>query len=60
MAAEVEVDQVADPLPTGSFGWRLLECLADAVSAASLPAEPGQRGKRCITLAKNAATAQQP
>jgi serine/threonine-protein kinase RsbW len=60
MAAEVNIDQVADPLPTGSFGWRLLECLADEASAASLPAEPGQRARRRITLSKNAATAQQP
>ena len=60
MAADVNIDQVADPLPTGSFGWRLLECLADEASALSLPAEPGQRARRRITLSKNAATAQQP
>lgn len=61
MAAEVDVDDGADPLPTGSFSWRVLDCLADEVNAASMPAaEPGQPGRVCITLVKDGATAQQP
>ncbi|MGB8962845.1 MAG: ATP-binding protein [Pseudonocardiaceae bacterium] len=57
VAAEVDVDDVADPLPTGSFGWRVLECLADEVRTLSLPAEPGQRGRVRITLVKDAVPA---
>jgi serine/threonine-protein kinase RsbW len=60
VAAEVDVDEVADPLPTGSFGWRVLECLADEVRTMSLPAEPGRRGRVRITLLKDAVTAPQP
>jgi serine/threonine-protein kinase RsbW len=61
VAAEVDVDDVAQPLPTGSFSWRILESLADEVSVVPLAAKPGwQRGRMCITLAKNAATAHQP
>jgi len=60
VAAEVDVDNVPDPLPTASFSWRVLECLADQVSAVSLPAEPGRRGRVCITLTKDAVRAQQP
>lgn len=59
VAAEVDVDAGADPLPTRTFGWRVLECLADEVSAGSLPGEHGQRGRVCITLVKFVATAQQ-
>jgi serine/threonine-protein kinase RsbW len=59
VAAEVDVEDVVDPLPMGSFRWRMLECLADEVSAVSLPAKPGQqRGRLCVTLVKSAATAQ--
>jgi serine/threonine-protein kinase RsbW len=54
VAADVEVADGADPLPTGSFGWRVLECLADEVSAVSLPAEPGRHERVCIILAKDA------
>ena len=59
VAAEVDVDEAADPLPTRTFGWRVLECLADEVSAGSLPAERGEHGRLCINLIKFAATAQQ-
>jgi serine/threonine-protein kinase RsbW len=60
VAAEVDVDGAANSLPTGSFGWRVLECLADEVNAVSLPAESGQRGRVCITLAKVVETVPQP
>lgn len=61
VTAEVDVDDGADPLPTGSFSWRVLDCLTDEVSAFSVPgAEPGQRGRACITLVKDGVTAQQP
>ncbi len=59
VAADVDVDEGADPLPTGSFSWRVLECLADQVAAVSLPAEPGRRGRVGVTLVKDAARAQQ-
>jgi serine/threonine-protein kinase RsbW len=60
VAAEVDIDDAADSLPTGSFGWRVLECLADQVSAVSLPAEPGRQGRVRVTLVKDAVRAQQP
>jgi serine/threonine-protein kinase RsbW len=56
LAAEVEADDSADPLPTKSFGWRVLESLADEVSARFLPGGQGQRGRACITLTKCAIT----
>ncbi len=56
MVAEVDVEDRAEPLPTGSFGWRVLECLAE-VNACTLPAQPGQRGRVRITLGKHATTA---
>ncbi|MGH3864742.1 MAG: ATP-binding protein [Pseudonocardiaceae bacterium] len=59
VTADVDVDDGADPLPTGSFSWRVLECLADQVAAVSLPAEPGRRGRVGVTLVKDAARAQQ-
>lgn len=56
LAAEVDIDDAADPLPIGSFGWQVLECLADEVKAIVLPGDPGQHGRVCITLAKGART----
>ncbi len=40
VAAEVDADYSTDPLPTGSFGWRVLESLADEVSGVFLPGVP--------------------
>lgn len=60
VAADVDVDDDTEPPPTRSFSWRVLECLADEVSAEALPRELGQRGRICITVAKNAVSAQQP
>ncbi|MGH3800000.1 MAG: ATP-binding protein [Pseudonocardiaceae bacterium] len=64
LAAEVDADDSAVPLPTRSFGWRVLESLADDVSACYLPAAPGCGGQGAgaygqdrrvrITLAKDA------
>jgi serine/threonine-protein kinase RsbW len=54
-----EVDAAVDSLPTGSFGWRVLTCLADEVTAVALPAAPGQHGRVCISLTKNAETSQE-
>jgi serine/threonine-protein kinase RsbW len=60
VAADVDVEDGTEPPPTRSFSWRVLECLADDVSAVSLPRELDQRARVCITVAKNAVTAQQP
>lgn len=60
VAADVEVDDGTEPPPTRSFSWRVLECLADDVTAVALPRELSQRSRICITVAKNAATAQEP
>jgi hypothetical protein len=60
VAAETDVDDLTDPLPTGSFAWRVLQCLADEVGATSVPAEDGRRGRVRIMLAKDALTAPQP
>lgn len=57
VTAEVEVEDGTEPPTTRSFNWRVLECLADDVSTMSLPRELGQRGRVCIIVAKNAATA---
>lgn len=56
---DVEID-VADPLPTGSFGWRILECLTDGVSVLSLPAGSEGHDRVCVTVVKQAVRAQQP
>jgi hypothetical protein len=56
LAAEVDVDDAADLLPTGSFGGRILEYLADEVQAVVVPGESGQRGRVCITLGQAAVT----
>ncbi len=75
LAAEVEADSSADPLPIGSFGWRVLESLADEVNGLFLPPVPnpdvssldqpspltqGERGRVRIALAKGALTAPPP
>lgn len=60
LTAEVEADGSADPLPTGSFGWRVLESLADEVKGILLPGASGKRGRIRITLAKGVLTAPQP
>ncbi len=54
LAAEIDADASAGPLPTKSFGWRVLESLADDVSVAYLPGVHGEGGRVCITLAKGA------
>lgn len=59
LAAEIDADDSADPLPTRSFGWRVLESLADEVSTRFLPGAQGQSGRVCVTLAKGAVTAPQ-
>jgi serine/threonine-protein kinase RsbW len=60
VAADVDVEDGTEPPPTRSFSWRVLECLADEVSAEALPRELGQRSRICITVVKNAVTVQQP
>jgi serine/threonine-protein kinase RsbW len=54
---DVEID-IADPLPTGSFGWRVLECLTDGVSVLSVPAGSEGHDRVCITVVKQAVRAQ--
>lgn len=56
VATEVDVDDVADLLPTRSLGWRVLECLTDEVTALVLP---GQPGRVCLILVKRPVTAHQ-
>jgi serine/threonine-protein kinase RsbW len=56
LVVEVEVDDAADSFTPGSLGWRVLNWLAGEVNALVLPAEAGQHGLVCITLAKDAAT----
>ncbi|HYZ37644.1 MAG TPA: ATP-binding protein [Pseudonocardiaceae bacterium] len=55
--AKVDVEDGAQALPIGSFGWRVLECLAEEVKACAVPAQPGERGRVGITLGKNATPA---
>ena len=54
LVAQIDADALAGPLPTTSFGWRVLESLADEVSVAYLPGVQGEGGRVCITLAKGA------
>jgi serine/threonine-protein kinase RsbW len=54
LAAEIDADASAGPLPTKSFGWRVLESLADEVSVGYLPGVHGEGDRVCITLAKGA------
>ena len=51
-----EVDAAVDSLPTGSFGWWVLTCLVDEVTAVGLPMAAGQYGRVCISLTKNSGT----
>lgn len=44
-AADVDVDNVTNRLPVGSFGWPALNCLADEVNALALPGEPSDHGQ---------------
>jgi serine/threonine-protein kinase RsbW len=60
VAAEVDTDEATASIPTGSFSWRVLECLTDQVYTVSRPPEPGRRGRVGITVAKDATRAQQP
>jgi serine/threonine-protein kinase RsbW len=74
VAAEVDADQLVDPLPTGSFDRRVLESLVDEVSGLFLPGAGNEqpnsanvsplvrlpRGKVRITLTKNALIAPPP
>jgi serine/threonine-protein kinase RsbW len=55
--AEVDVEDGTQPLPTGSFGWRVLECLAEEIKTCAVPAQPGHRRRVRITLGKQAVTA---
>lgn len=56
LVAEVDADDLADPLPTRSFGWRVLESLTDQVSAECLPSAAGQGRRVCIFLVKDSVT----
>jgi serine/threonine-protein kinase RsbW len=47
---DVDVEDGADRLPTGSFGWLVLECLAEEVKACAVAAQPGQRRRVRIRL----------
>ena len=60
VVTEVEVDDVADSLPTRSFTWRLLESSWTKVSAVHLCAEPGQHGSMCVTLTTYALPVHRP
>lgn len=61
VAAEVEVPEGGlDRVPTGSFSWRVLECLAEELSVVSVPAQAGRRARVRITVAKHAVRASQP
>lgn len=57
LAAEVAANDSVGPLPTRSFGWRVLESLTDEVSARFLAGGQGESGRMRITLAKGAVTA---
>jgi serine/threonine-protein kinase RsbW len=59
VAADIEVEDPTEPLSTRTFGWRVLECLADDVRAESLPGAVGERARVCITVAKDVAPAPQ-
>jgi serine/threonine-protein kinase RsbW len=54
---KVDVEEGAKSLPTGSFGWRVLECLAEQVKACAVSGHPGQGERVRITLGKHATAA---
>ena len=56
VTAEVDVKDMMDPLPRGSFSWWVLQCLTDGVTTLVLPDEAGQGGRVCIMLVKQALT----
>jgi serine/threonine-protein kinase RsbW len=60
LAAEVDIDDMSDPLPVGSIGWWVLNCFADEVNALVLPAEPGQHGRVCLALVKDSVIMPRP
>jgi serine/threonine-protein kinase RsbW len=60
LAAEVDIDDMSDPLPVDSIGWWVVNCFADEVNALVLPAEPGQHGRVCLALAKDTVTMPRP
>ena len=47
---EVDVEKVMDPLPRGSFGWWVLQCLTDEVTAVALPSDTGLGARVGIIL----------
>ena len=55
--AEVDVEDEAEQLPTESFRWRVLDCLAEEVKACAVPAQSGQHRRVRITLGEHARTA---
>ena len=55
--ADVDIEDGTPPLPIGSFGWRVLECLAEEVKTCAVPAQPGHRRRVRIILGKHAVTA---
>ena len=54
VTAEVDVETMTDPLPRGSFGWWVLQCLADEVTALVLPSDTGRGARVCLILIKYA------
>lgn len=56
LAAEVDICGVDQPLPVGSLGWRVLNCLADEVNALVVPPGSNEHGRVCIALTKNRVT----
>jgi len=54
VTVEVDVEKVMDPLPQGSFGWWVVQCLTDEVTALVLPGDAGRGARACIILIKYA------
>ena len=55
--ADVDIEDGAQAQPIESFGWRVLECLAEEVKTYAVPAQPGHRRRVRITLGRQAVTA---